>query len=264
MIGVFDSGLGGLTALKEIRRLLPGEELVYFGDTGRIPYGTRSRETIIKYALQDMRFLTSFGIKAAVAACGTISTTAIDDIRREFAIPVIGVVEGASEAAVNSTKNGIVAVIGTSATIKSGAFERKLHSLSPSVKTVSLPCPLLVPLVENGFISRGDEITAAVCRRYLEPIRQSGADTLILGCTHYPIIAETISDVLPGVKLISTGAEAAKRLASMLSPESKELSVPAPVHYYVTDDPAMFNESASLFLGGEISGDVRQIDIEQY
>ena len=260
MIGIFDSGLGGLTAVKEIRRLTPGEELVYFGDTGRVPYGTRSAETIVRYAEQDAAFLCSQKVDAIVVACGTVSTTALAHLQTTLPIPVIGVVEPSAEAAVKATKNGRIAVIGTAATIRSGAFERALKALSPAVEITTQACPLFVPLVESGFTAPDCEITRLACEHYLAPIRESGADTLILGCTHYPIIAPIIASVLPEVTLINSGAEAARKAVSLLG--RKEGSAAA--RYYVSDDPALFIGSASLFLGEKLDGKVEKIDIGSY
>lgn len=266
MIGIFDSGLGGLTALKEIRRLMPEQELIYFGDTGRVPYGPRSGETISKYAMQDMRFLTSFPVDAVVVACGTVSTTALPLLRKSFGIPIIGVVEGAAEAAARATKNGRIAVIGTAATIRTGAFPQAILKLLPDAEVSSKACPLFVPLVESGFVDQDDEVTLLVCRRYLESIRKTGCDTLILGCTHYPIIAPAIAKVLPGVTLINTGLEAARKLASLPGIMHAERSgiAPAPVRYYVSDDPDMFINTASVFLGGTLNGTVDKIEIDRY
>lgn len=260
MIGIFDSGLGGLTAVKEIRRLTPGEELIYFGDTGRVPYGTRSAETILRYAEQDAAFLCSQKVDAIVVACGTVSTTALSHLQKTLTVPVIGVVEPSAEAAVKTAKNGKIAVIGTAATIRSGAFERALKALAPSLEITTQACPLFVPLVESGFTAPDCEITRLACEHYLSPIKESGADTLILGCTHYPIIAPIIEKVLPGVTLISSGAEAAKKAVALLG--RKEGSGSA--RYYVSDDPALFTASASLFLGEELTGKVEKIDIGAY
>ena len=194
MIGIFDSGLGGLTALKEVRRLIPGEDIVYFGDTGRVPYGSRSRETIIKYALQDMNFLMSKKVDAVLIACGTVSSTAIGVIRAEYPeTPILGVVDSAAREAVRITGNKKIGVIATATTIGSGAFRKKLLEADPGVQVYETACPLFVPLVENGFISDDDEVVRLVAERYLADIKASGADTLILGCTHYPIITGVIS-----------------------------------------------------------------------
>ena len=260
MIGIFDSGLGGLTALKEIRALTPGEELIYFGDTGRVPYGGRSPQTIIKYALQDAAFLISKKVDAIVVACGTVSTTALSQLKDSFDLPIIGVVEPSARAAVEATKNGRIAVIGTAATIKSGAYEKAILELSPNSAVSAKACPLFVPLVESGFIGRDCEITRLAVEHYLGEIRESGADTLILGCTHYPIIADIISDLLPGITLINSGAEAAKEAVRLLGKKGGD----APTRYYVSDDTSMFTTSASLFLGGELNGNVEKININEY
>ena len=265
MIGIFDSGLGGLTALKEMKRLLPNEGIVYFGDTGRVPYGAKSKSTIIKYANQDVEFLLSKGVDIILVACGTVSTNApLDEISKKAKVPVIGVVEPAAEAAVRATKNKIVGVIGTSATIKSGAFPKRIASLDPSVTVVTNSCPLLVPLVENGYTSEDSEITRLACMEYLEPIRQSGSDTLILGCTHYPIISKIIGLLLPGVTLINTGAEAAFAVASILKGQDRPVDPNASVSYYVSDDPESFDASASLFLGEPLSGGASLVSVDSF
>ncbi len=260
MIGIFDSGLGGLTALKEIRALTPGEELIYFGDTGRVPYGGRSPLTITKYAMQDAAFLISKKVDAIVVACGTVSTIALSQLKEKFDLPIVGVVEPSAKAAVETTKNGRIAVIGTAATIKSGAYEAAIRSISPKAEVITKACPLFVPLVESGFVERDCQITRLAVEHYLTEIADSGADTLILGCTHYPIIADIISDVFPGISLINSGAEAAKEAIRLLGKKEGN----APVHYYVSDDTSMFTASASLFLGGEINGSVEKININEY
>lgn len=262
MIGIFDSGLGGLTALREAVRLLPGRDIVYFGDTGRIPYGTRSRETIIRYARQDMRFLCSEGVDVVLAACGTVSSTALDTLRQEFDLPIIGVVEGAAEAAVRATKNGRVGVIATGATVSSGAFPRAMEALDSRVKVTSVACPLLVSLVENGYTADDDPVVEMVLRDYLAPIRAAEVDTLILGCTHFPILAGAISRQLPGVKLINSGAEAAVLLAQNAHPAEEGES--GKIRYFVSDSVPGFARLASLFLGETIGADVTRIEIESY
>jgi len=258
MIGIFDSGLGGLTAVREIRKLYPNESLVYFGDTGRVPYGTRSRETIVKYALEDYKFLRSFGIRAVVAACGTVSSTALDELKAISDIPVVGVVEGAAEAAAETSKNRKIGVIGTAATVRSGAFERALREIDGSIEVTSVACPLFVPLVEYGFTSPDDEITAMACERYLKTMAEKEVDTLILGCTHYPIISSVISKVLPGVKLVDIGAESAKRLMKVIG---GEVADGGEMRYYVSDDTSMFEQSASVFMGSNISGSVQRVEL---
>ena len=180
-IGVFDSGLGGLTAVRELSRLLPGEDIVYFGDTGRVPYGGRSRQTIIKYARQDVNFLSSFDLKIILVACGTVSATALDVVERESSLPIVGVVRPASQRASALSKSGRIGLIGTQATIRTGAYERHITTHRPEVKMLSLPCPLFVPLVENGRFRPGDVVIETVAAEYLQPMKDAGVDTLVLG-----------------------------------------------------------------------------------
>lgn len=259
MIGIFDSGLGGLTAVKEVQRLLPSEDLVYFGDTGRVPYGTRSRQTIIQYARQDVAFLNSKGVDAILVACGTVSTTALSVLQKESKIPVVGVVEPACRAAIESTVSGSVAVIGTVATIRSGAFPDMLKDMNPSLRVYEQACPLFVPLVENGVIDKNDPIARLAVERYLLRFKDSDVDTMILGCTHYPLLAEVIADILPDIRLINTGYEAAKALC-----EGRIADGTGTTRYYVSDDPEMFISSASRFLGRDVKGQVSYVDIGAY
>ena len=217
-IGVFDSGLGGLTAVRELRQLLPSENIIYFGDTARVPYGGRSAEILLKYARQDVRFLRSHDIKAILVACGTVSTTALPQLRQESDIPILGVVEPACRRAAAVTRNRRVGLIATAASVRSGAYQRSLRQLDPDIAVTAKACPLFVPLVENGRFRRGDVVIETVAREYLEPLRREGLDTLILGCTHYPFAAKAISRVLgSGVALLDggdgTARETRRRLA---------------------------------------------------
>ena len=257
MIGIFDSGLGGLTAYRELHTLLPNEHFVYFGDTGRVPYGSRSHEILKKYAKQDVNFLLSKGADAILAACGTVSSVVLDEIAKDCPVPIIGVVDASAKEALAATKNGIIGVIGTGATVSSGAFEKKLIA-GGAKQVVSVACPLFVPLVENGYIARDCEVTKLVARDYLEKIKEAGADTLILGCTHFPIIADIIGDELPDVTLINSGAAAAKAVASTL-----ECRGGAASEFYVSDSPVNFDAVARIFLGGE-TVTAKRIDIEEY
>ncbi len=267
-IGVFDSGLGGLTAAGELSRLLPRESIIYFGDTGRVPYGSRSRETILKYARQDVSFLKTFGLKAIVIACGTVSTVAIRELKAENEIPVIGVVEPAGLAAAAATKNGRVGLIGTKASVRSGAYERTIASVRPDIEVTAEACPLLVPLIEAGRIHPGDTVIETVVSEYLAPMKEAGVDTLVLGCTHYPLLKEIIAKQMgPQVTLIDTGAECAKRVAKLL--EEGDLLAPrdrkrGSRQYYVSDAPAGFVKTASFFLGEEIQDAVERVDIDRY
>lgn len=262
-IGVFDSGLGGLTAVKEIMRRLPNENLVYFGDTGRVPYGTRSNETIIKYSRQDIRFLESFDVKLIVVACGTVSSVALPVVKDECSVPVTGVVEAAADAAVRATKNNKIGIIGTQGTIASGAYLKRILEKNPDMKTYSRACPLFVPLVENGHFDT--PVARLVIEEYLEDIKKEGTDTLILGCTHYPLLEKAIAEYMgSGVTLINSGAETAKRIEKeyprLLNGEQNK----AEYRYYVSDDIAGFERLASEFLNHSINGQVAKINIEKY
>lgn len=264
-IGVFDSGLGGLTAVKELVKILPHEDIIYFGDTSRVPYGTRSRDTIISYAKQDLNFLSTFNIKAALVACGTISAVALDTLKGDYNFDITGVIESAANAAVSATVNKKIGIIGTNATIKSGAYEKALAGICPDIKTVAVPCPLFVPLVENGHIREDDPITALAVEHYIKTIVDFGADTIILGCTHYPLIAHAIGKYVgEDVKLINPGREAAKTLKQKLERDGL-LSENGGTHrYYVSDSIENFESLGSLFMKQSISGEVHKIDIEKY
>lgn len=265
-IGVFDSGLGGLTAVKELEKLLPRESIVYFGDTGRVPYGTRSRDTIRSYTRQDMAFLISRGVKAVLAACGTVSSTA-GDIGRALPVPYFDVVEPTAKAAAAATKTGKIGVIGTNATIHSDSYRKALLRENYSLEVYPQACSLFVPLVENGFVSPQDEVTRLVAQRYLGPVREAGVDVLILGCTHYPIISPTIASVMgTGVTLIDSGREAALALARALEEQGLlcDGTEPRQADYFVTDATENFSGVAELFLGHSVEGATRQINIEAY
>ena len=266
-IGVFDSGLGGLTAVRELARLMPEEDLVYFGDTGRVPYGGRSRDILIKYARQDVAFLRTFDPKAIVIACGTVSTTALDVLQEENDIPVFGVVGPAARAAAQLTKNGRVGLIGTKASIRSGAYERALDRERPGVEVAARACPLLVPLVENGRFRPGDIVAETVTAEYLAPIKERGVDALILGCTHYPLLKEVVGAYMgPGVCLVDVGEQCARWVAVRLDREGLRTdAVEAGRHrFFVSDSTSDFAPLASLFLQEDVAGEVEQIDITVY
>ena len=265
-IGVFDSGLGGLTAARQLRRILPSENIIYFGDTSRVPYGNRSRDTILRYARQDIRFLRSFQLKAVVVACGTVSTNCLPALQRENDIPVIGVVEPAVRAAAERSVNRRVGLVATRASVSSGAFEEAFGRLAPGAALFQRPCPLFVPLVEEGRCKRGDRVIEMVAEEYLAPLRAEGVDTLVLGCTHYPLLAEVIGQVMgPEVALVDAGAEAARACRELLAAENALAEAGDGSAVYCTSDRAEdFQRLASLFLGEDITGQARQIDISQY
>lgn len=265
-IGVFDSGLGGLTAVRQLRYLLPGENIIYFGDTSRVPYGNRSRETILKYARQDMRFLRRFDLKAVVVACGTVSSNCLDVLRAENNIPITGVVEPAAQRAAKLAEGRPVGVVATRATIHSGAFERTIRALSPDLSVVSLPCPLFVPLVEEGRFRPGDSVIETVAEEYLRPLKEAGIGVLILGCTHYPLLSDVIGAVMgPRVALVDAGSESAAACRAYLR-QHNSLSehTNGSLCCYTSDRVADFSRLASLFLGEDTAVPARQIDIEAY
>ena len=266
-IGVFDSGLGGLTAVRSLRQILPEENLIYFGDTARVPYGGRSRETILKYARQDVRFLKSFDLKAILIACGTVTTTSLDTLQQENTLPIVGVVEPTCRRALLVTRTKKVGIIATLASIRSGAYEAVLRRQDPEVEVIGKPCPLFVPLVENGRFRRGDVVIETVAREYLEPLKATGIDTLILGCTHYPLLTEIIGDIMgPGVTLVSAGEESAFELKRLLKADGlrAEETRQGEAEFYVSDQPEDFERIASVFLQEDIRHVARRIDIDRY
>ena len=266
-IGVFDSGLGGLSAVKEFLHVLPNEKIIYFGDTGRVPYGTRSRDTIKKYAFQDAHFLLENNVKMVVAACGTVSSVAGAQLEEKLPVPYTGVVNPTAYTAVRKTKNGRIGVIGTSATVNSHSYKKRLQKLDPKVEVFEQACPLFVPLVENGVIHRDDQITRLVVRRYLGELKEQGVDSLILGCTHFPLLRDAISDYMgESVELIDSGYETAIYAAKVLKEQellNDDATVKTP-EFYVSDTPEGFKNVAGLFLGRDMEHTVTQIDIEQY
>lgn len=265
-IGVFDSGLGGLTVVRQITKLLPNENIVYFGDTGRVPYGTRSAQTIAKYALEDEKFLLTQDVKLIVAACGTVSSVAphTGDL---LPVPFLGVVEPAAKAAAKATRNNRIGVIGTSATIKSGAFEPAVKEHNPSAEVFSKSCPLLAPLVEAGWIARDDAVTVSATKRYLEPLIEQNVDTLILGCTHYPILKDIIKDIMgDDVVLINPGESVAEAVRQHLI-QNDAINEDSPVgkhSFFVSDHTASFSKTASILMGYDIKDRVKCIDLKDF
>lgn len=265
-IGVFDSGLGGLTAVKRLIELLPNEKIIYLGDTGRVPYGGRSKETLLKYTREDVAFLGRFDVKVIVVACNTVSAVALDEVENEYDIPMIGVIDAAVEKALAVTKNEKIGVIGTSATIKSGIYARKIGAAGTGCSVCAAACPLLVPLVESGRIQKGDIVIETVLREYLEPIKEFGADTLILGCTHYPLLYDMIADIMGrDVELVNSGGVTAEYVAGWLGGRGLLSSGErGGIDYYVTDDTEGFESTASLFLQSDVRGSVTKVDLDGY
>ena len=265
-IGVFDSGVGGITAIKEIHELMPGENIVYFGDTGRVPYGSKSPDIILKYANQDISFLKSLGVKMIIAACGTVSSV-IDIKTQNEELPFIGVVDPTCIAAIKSTKNKKIGVIGTQTTIKSNSYSKCIGSIDKEIQIYQKSCPIFAPLIENGISNLPYEIVYGIVKENLSYFNQYDIDVLILGCTHYPIIENVISEVMgPKVKLINSGKEVAKYAEFFLKNKNLASSMVRGGKYdfFVSDSAQTFSETANRFLGYNIVKNVTEINIDLY
>ncbi len=249
-IGVFDSGIGGLTVLREMAARLPGERMVYLGDTARLPYGTKSPETIIRYSLQTARFLLNRGIKMLVVACTSASSVALPRLQQEMPVPVLGVIRPGARRAAATTRSGVVGVIGTRATITSGAYERAISEIRPETRLISRSCPLFVPLVEEGWVD--NEICRLTVESYLGDLCTEGLDTLVLGCTHYPLLKQVIGDLLGrGVTLIDSAEAVAGQVADLLRSEGLEggETGTGQQEFVVTDASERFREVGERCLG---------------
>ncbi|NQT95055.1 MAG: glutamate racemase [Candidatus Omnitrophica bacterium] len=249
-IGVFDSGVGGLTVVKQLMRQLPREDIVYFGDTARVPYGTKSKQTIIRFSLENVLFLLKHNVKSIVVACNTSSSVALVSLKKHFKIPVIGVINPGVTDALSSTRSMRIGVIGTSTTIRSMAYKRQILRNSPSAKVFSQSCPLFVPLAEEGWLR--ERITLQVIEKYLAPLKRKRIDTLILGCTHYPLLKENIKRVVgKRVKLIDSAASTAKAVKVLM--EDKDIAsssmAKGRVQFFVSDEPSQFKKVGEKFLG---------------
>lgn len=265
-IGVFDSGVGGLTCVKELIKLMPNENVVYLGDTARVPYGTRSKEKIAEYGRQDIKFLEQHNVKIVLVACGTVSsvlmTTPLFDgtTITEFS----GVLEPAVQAACAVTNNDKIGVIGTPATIKSGAYGKAIRKIRPDAHVIGQACPMFVPLVENGYTQRDCQVTKLIAEEYLAIMKEKEVDTLIMGCTHYPMLKEIIGDIMgDNVKLISPGEEAAKFAKNVLTmngclTDNKEKGH---LELYCTDSVELFSENVKSFLGENINGEINKCSL---
>ena len=257
-IGVFDSGLGGLTVVMDLLEYLPNEDIVFFGDTARVPYGGRSRETITAYVREDIDFLMKHRVKAVVIACNTADSMARAAVEKDYDVPMVGVVIPAAKKAAEVTQNGRVGVIGTKATVESRAYETAMAEFAPQVKVFPKACPLLAPLVEEGRFHRGDPVVERVLSDYLEPLKAKGVDTLILGCTHYPLLYDSIAALMPETELICSGPASTEALIGMLDSNGlrNDSGKPGSIQYYVSDAPARFAENGGKFIGREIHGSV--------
>jgi len=265
-IGVFDSGLGGLTAVRQLRALMPSEDIIYFGDTARVPYGNRSRDTVLKYARQDMRFLRQFDPKAVVIACGTVSSNCLETLQEENDIPVIGVVEPAVRRALQVSRFDRIGLIATRASVSSGSYQKLFETLNPNAKIFTKACPLFVPLVEEGRFHAGDMVIELVAEEYLRELREKNVDTLVLGCTHYPLLTEIISGAMGGsVALVDAGQESARAIRTLL--EEKDALAEehtGETRFFVSDRVADFERMAGSFLQQEIQLHAEQVDIGKY
>lgn len=265
-IGVFDSGLGGLTVLREITAILPGESVVYFGDGGRVPYGTKSKETIVKYTLQGLRFLLNQDIKMIVVACNTASAASFDVLKQSCRIPVVEVIQPGAVAGARETRNKRVGVIGTTATINSSAYEKSIKRLDPDIRVFSKACPLFVPLAEEGREWWDNDIAYKIAEHYLAPLKKHGIDTLVLGCTHYPLLQNTISKVMgEDVSLVSSAQEAAKAVRETISSGGmmRDIKLEPVFRYYTSDSIDKFEPLCGAILDKKISS-AEKVDIEKY
>lgn len=261
-IGVFDSGIGGLTVVKRLFSTLPKENIVYFGDTARVPYGSKSNSTVIEYSLQDTKFLLSKNVKAVVVACNTASSIAIDELRKNFDVPVIGMIEPGASLAVKETRNKKIGVIGTRATISNKAYSNAIKNINPDIQVYEKACPLFVPIAEEGWTNH--KATYEVAEEYLKELRDLDIDTLVLGCTHYPILAEVIQNVIgKDVKLIDSGVASSEIVRDEIARIGLETNsaVPGYASFYVSDIPTTFKNVAELFLGKPVE-EIIKVDIE--
>ncbi len=268
-IGVFDSGVGGLTVAREIMRNLPNEHIVYFGDTARVPYGSKSKETVVRYSRQIIRFLQTQNIKAIVVACNTASALALDEVEQDLDIPIIGVLKPGARVAVSSTRNKKIGVIATESTINSHLYAHFIHEQDPQITVYEKACPLFVPLVEEGWLK--DPVTREVAQRYLKELVNAGIDSLILGCTHYPLLRSLIQEVVgDGIRLVNPAYETAKELEALLKKEHlerpedpEEAPVKEPYRFYVSDMAEKFGRFANSILPYDVET-IQQINIEEY
>ena len=251
-LGVFDSGIGGLTVARALFERLPRESVIYFGDTARVPYGPKSPDTVRRYSAEILAYLLRRGVKAVVVACNTSTAHALDHLRQQSPVPVVGVIEPGARAAVAATKTGSIGVIGTAGTIASGAYERAIKTLRPDARVHAQACPLFVPLVEEGWFDHA--AAELIAREYLEPLRQAGVDVLVLGCTHYPLLKALLARVMgPGVALVDSAEETAKAVATEL--ETRGLLATGGSHnheFVVSDDEPHFRKVGARFLGEKL------------
>ncbi len=249
-IGIFDSGIGGLTVMQELMQRLPNENLIYFGDTAHLPYGDKSQETIIQYSIENAIFLIEQNIKLLVVACNTASAYALEKLQKLFSIPILGVIEPGAENAVKATKSNCIAVLGTKGTIKSGAYQREIKKRQPQISVISIACPLFVPLVEERFIHH--PAAALIVKEYLTPLKHHPIDTVLLGCTHYPLLKANIMQELgAGISVVDSASTCATKVTELLKDQHLQNStnIKGNIQYFVSDDPHKFQALGSDLLG---------------
>ena len=259
-IGVFDSGVGGLTVVKELIRQLPSENIIYFGDTARVPYGIKSKETVIQFSIENILFLLKHDVKLICVACNTVSSFALPVIKNHFRVPIVGVISPGVREAVYATKNKRIGVIGTKGTIKSRSYELEVKQLAPGIKVTAVACPLFVPFVEEGWLR--EDVVINVAKTYLKPLKDAGVDTLILGCTHYPLLKPVIQKVMgDGVVLIDSAKQVAVEVKNILSKEDLLNKNGKGKHeFFVSDNPEWFSGLAQRFLGQPVRN-VKKINL---
>ena len=257
-LGVFDSGLGGLTVVQQLQRVFPGLSIIYYGDTARVPYGTKSPRTVTHFSRQIVDFLIAQNVQAIVVACNTASATAVYTLKSEYSLPIYGVIEPGALAAAKATRSGRIGVIGTNSTIRASSYTKAIHAINPDLVVIGKPCPLFVPLVEEGW--EDHPVTETVAREYLDPMLSEDIDTLILGCTHYPLLSKTLRRVMPEhIHIIDSGIAAANALQGQVISQDES---PASYKYFVSDMPERFAEIGARFLGRPME-QVYYFDVDQ-
>jgi len=262
-IGIFDSGVGGLTVVKEALRFLPNESIIYLGDTARVPYGNKSKDTVLQFTEEAISFFSSYGVKMLLVACNTASSLALPLLEDDYGFPIYGVIEAGVEEACKVSRTGRIGVIGTKATIKSGIYEKRLKQKGADIKVYSRPCPLFVPLIEEGWME--EPVAYKVCEKYLKDFKKEKIDVLILGCTHYPLMRNVIQYAVGDtVALIDSASAFVKKIKQILTKQDlNSVSGKVRHEFYVTDEPELFEELSILFLGNRV-GSVTKIQLEGY
>ncbi len=261
-IGVFDSGAGGLTVVKHIEEMMPNENILYFGDTAHVPYGTKSEKQIKEFSVNDVAFLNGFELKSLVIACNTADSVARETLMKEFDLPIYGVIDPASRKAAEITKNGKIGIMATTATVRSDAYPKRIHRYKPDAEVYSLACPLLVPLVENRRYRKDDQVVTIILKEYLDQLTCHGIDTLVLGCTHYPLLLDAVQSLVPDIQIVSSSYESALALKNSLEKTHQLNDEPGSVRrFYVSDDADAFRENASVFLHEKLGKEVEQVSV---